>query len=1029
MRFRDLPIKRKVMSVIMLTSVTVVVLSVAAFMVYELLIFRQAIARNLAVTAAITADNSTAALAFRIQRDASETLAALRAEPHIEAAALYDDQGKLFVRYPERLPTNAFPQTPPPTGRRFEGGKLILVRPVAETETEQGTLYIRSDLGALHERMRLYGIIAGAVLCGAIIVAFLLSEALQKRISQPILALAETARTITQRGDYSVRAEKLTADEVGLLTEAFNRMLARIEEQTRALAESEKRKSAMLDSALDCIITMDQEGRIVDFNPAAEKLFGYRKVDVQGKTVAEKIIPERLQSAHSQGLARFKQTGEGPVLGRRLEMPAIRADGVEFPVEMSITPTPMDGGSHFFTCYLRDITDRKQTEERLSFLGAIVETSDDAVVGKDLEGRVLSWNRGAERMFGYTSAEMVGESIMRIVSPDRPEEESRILREVLTGETRHFETVRVRKDGEHIEVALTISPIRNARGEIIGISSIARDITAHNRAVRELHRSEAQFRLIWENVLDGMRLTDEQGNILLVNEAYCRLVEKSRAELEGKTIAAAYDPNREKQILEQHRKRFSERGVAQHSEREITLWNGKKVHLETSNSFLELPNQSAMLVSTFRDISSRKQAEAREAAFAKLARKLSEVTSAGAAARVIAETASDLMGWDACSLDLYSPETDHVTPVINIDTVSGLRLDVAPAYGNQPPSPIVRQVLAHGGQLVLRQEPFQFSPGVVPFGNTSRPSASLMYVPIRLGEKVIGILSIQSYTPRAYREQDLATLQTLADQCSGALERVRAAEEVRKLNAELEQRVLQRTAELSAANREMEAFTYSVAHDLRAPLRHINAFARILHEDYGKALGDEGNQFLENIQSGSRNMSQLVDDLLNLARIGRQELKREPTALKGLVETTVEELKRETTERQIDFRIEPLPVAQCDPGLMKVVFSNLLSNAIKYTRPRPTAKVEIGAQKHNGGTAVFVRDNGVGFDMRYANKLFGVFQRLHRPEDFEGTGVGLATVDRIIRKHGGKVWAEAEVDKGATFYFTLPGLGGQKAGT
>jgi PAS domain S-box-containing protein len=674
-------------------------------------------------------------------------------------------------------------------------------------------------------------------------------------------------------------------------------MSTRIDEQTRALAESEKRKSAVLDSALDCIITMDQDGRIVDFNPAAEKLFGFRKLDVQGKTVAETIIPERLRSAHAQGMARFKQTGDGPVLGRRVEMPAIRADGTEFLVELSITPTRLDDGSYFFTSYLRDITDRKRTEERLSFLGAIVENSDDAVVGKDFEGRVLSWNRGAERMFGYTSTEMIGQSILRIVSPDRPDEESGILREVLTGETRHFETVRVRKDGQRIEVALTISPIKNAGGEIIGISSIARDITA------------------------------------------------------------------------------------------------------------------------------RKQAEAREAAFAKLARSLSEVTSGAAAARVIAETASDLMGWDACSLDLYSPESDLVTPVINIDTLNSQRVDVAPAYGNQPPSAIVRQVLVHGAQLILRQEPFEFSPGVVPFGNTSRPSASLMYVPIRLGEKVVGILSIQSYTPRAYREQDLATLQTLADQCSGALERVRAAEEVRRLNAELEQRVLQRTAELSAANREMEAFTYSVAHDLRAPLRHINAFARILHEDFGKVLGNEGIQFLENIQSGSRNMSELVDDLLNLARIGRQELKREPTLLMGLVKTIVEEIKRETTQRKIDFHIEPLPVVQCDPGLMKVVFSNLLSNAVKYTRPRPTAKVEVGSQKHNGGMAVFVRDNGVGFDMRYANKLFGVFQRLHRPEDFEGTGVGLATVDRIIRKHGGKVWAEAEVDRGATFYFTLPGLG------
>src|SRR5205823_14294063 len=173
------------------------------------------------------------------------------------------------------------------------------------------------------------------------------------------------------------------------------------------------------------------------------------------------------------------------------------------------------------------------------------------------------------------------------------------------------------------------------------------------------------------------------------------------------------------------------------------------------------------------------------------------------------------------------------------------------------------------------------------------------------------------------------------------------AQEVRQLNAELEQRVLQRTAELSAANREMEAFTYSVAHDLRAPLRHINAFARILHDEFGATLPAEGKQFLDNIQNGSRNMSQLVDDLLNLARIGRQELKREPTPLRGLVETALEDLKREIKDRRIEWRIEPLPVAQCDPGLMKVVFANLLSNAAKYTRPRAVARVEVGSRKRN----------------------------------------------------------------------------------
>ncbi len=254
-------------------------------------------------------------------------------------------------------------------------------------------------------------------------------------------------------------------------------------------------------------------------------------------------------------------------------------------------------------------------------------------------------------------------------------------------------------------------------------------------------------------------------------------------------------------------------------------------------------------------------------------------------------------------------------------------------------------------------------------------------------------------------------------------ERLRAEQQIRQMNVELEQRVQDRTAALTAANKELEAFTYSVAHDLRAPLRHIDAFTRILKEDFNNVLPAEAQHYLENISHGSRNMSRLVDDLLNLARVGRQEIKRLPTPLGGLVEEVLAGLKDETEGRVIEWRVAPLPTIECDPGLMKQVFANLLSNAVKYTRPRPVAVIEVGEAPMNGAAALFVRDNGVGFNMKYVDKLFGVFSRLHRAEDFEGTGVGLATVQRIIRKHGGNIWAEGAVDEGAVFYFTLGGLG------
>jgi signal transduction histidine kinase len=236
---------------------------------------------------------------------------------------------------------------------------------------------------------------------------------------------------------------------------------------------------------------------------------------------------------------------------------------------------------------------------------------------------------------------------------------------------------------------------------------------------------------------------------------------------------------------------------------------------------------------------------------------------------------------------------------------------------------------------------------------------------------------------------------------------------------ELELRVAQRTAELEGANKELEAFTYSVAHDLRAPLRHIQGFSDALIEVCGSQLDGEAAGYLRQIVASTQRMGRLVDDLLSLAHVGRQEVRLQVTGLNSLVREVLQDLKPEIEDRNIRWQLGDLPFVECDPGLMKQVFYNLLANAAKYTGPRNPAIIDTGTMSVEGVPVIFVRDNGVGFNMKYAGKLFGVFQRLHRREDFEGTGIGLATVQRIIHKHGGRIWAEAEIDKGATFFFSL----------
>jgi signal transduction histidine kinase len=313
--------------------------------------------------------------------------------------------------------------------------------------------------------------------------------------------------------------------------------------------------------------------------------------------------------------------------------------------------------------------------------------------------------------------------------------------------------------------------------------------------------------------------------------------------------------------------------------------------------------------------------------------------------------------------------------------------------------------------------------------------ASAMVVPLVARGRTLGAITFASESPaRRYSESDLHFAEELARRAALGIDNARLysdtqraltevqakTDEIQRLNAELEQRVRERTAQLEMMVKELEAFTYSISDDMRGPLRAIDGFSRVLIDEYPDKLDTEGQRLLNIIRSNARGLSELIDGLLAFSRLGRQPLDQTDINMEEVAKSTFDEVQEANKERRVLIELQALPKAFGDRNMIRQVLYNLISNAFKFTRPKRNASIEIGFQEGGNQNTYYVRDNGVGFDMQYSAKLFGVFQRLHPVADFEGAGVGLALVQRIVLRHGGRVWAEGKVGQGATFYFSLP---------
>ena len=868
----------------------------------------------------------------------------------------------------------------------------------------------------------LAGVIKALTAVVSLITAAALIPLLPKALALPSPAhLREANRELEVHIAQRARSEEalqisLAASERALAELAQQKFtLAERQAAEQALRESQSQLHSILQSAMDAIITTDEQERILVFNSAAEKMFRCSATEALGQPIAH-FIPQRFHAAHSGHIKKFGENGAtARAMGALGSQWGLRADGEEFQIEASISYVK-SAGKHLFTVILRDISERVQAEEVREHLAAVVDSSDDAIIGKDLNGIITAWNRGAEKIFGFSAAEVMGKPMLMIFPPDRVNEESDILARIARGESvEHFETVRVRKDGAKIDVSVTISPIRDGSGAIVGASKIAHDITLRKQAEEAVQKSLAASEKARKELVDqrfaldqhaDVAITDIDGRITYVNQKFCAISKYAREELIGQNHRILNSGRHSKEFFQQMFNTISG-GRVWHGEIRNRAKDGSIYWVDaTIVPFVGDDGKPRQYLAIRADITERKRAEEQ---LAKQTEELSRQAQELVRSRQALEAQTRILQLvlDSMGEGLIAADQEGRFLIWNESAKKLLGRGTAD--------------LPHD-QWSPRYEAF------LPDGITPHPTDRLPLVRALNGESVEMELMIKhperqsriflEFTGRPMKDAQ-------GNPCGGVVafrditERKAQEQEIRKLNDELEQRVIERTAQLEAANHELEAFTYSVSHDLRAPLRHIAGFSAILLEEFNSQLTPPGQKYLHRIQEGAQRMGQLVDEMLNLARIGRQALELKRTNLNVIVNEVISILRPDANGRPIEWRIATLPTVHCDPILIKQVFQNLLSNALKYSRNRANPIIEVGEIKEKGKSVIFVRDNGVGFSMKYADKLFGVFQRLHRPEEFEGTGVGLATVQRILQKHGGRAWAEAQLHKGATFYFTL----------
>jgi PAS domain S-box-containing protein len=743
-------------------------------------------------------------------------------------------------------------------------------------------------------------------------------------------------------------------------------------------------RETILENSIVGIVFLDQRGRMVWTNRAAEQMFGIDRSRIAGKTIESFYLSREDYLATGAAVAREVLAGRTYEAELRMR----RSDGTEFWVQLSgkaVSPGELLQGTVWV---LVDITERKRAEEQLreseARFRSLTELSSDWYWEQDENFRFIHTSLGVLERSGMTRDERIGKTRWEVPSVGMSAEQWAAHRADLEAHRpfRDFEVARIGSGGQMVYITTSGVPVFDAQGRFKGYRGVGRDINARKHA--ELALAEAKLRL--EIALEGSSVSaweiDTRTGEVQLSASWAVLLGTppgpTRTTVdELRKLIHADDVKRARTAVVQCVKGAAEGYSIEHR---VRTRNGAWKWILSRGRVLErdAKGRAIRVSGTNTDITERVERERELQQSHSLQSATLEATADGILVvdlqgRIASFNRNFAQMWHMPQ-EILVARDDHRAQQHAID-----QLRFPEAFLAR-----VREVYARPEATSLDTLYFKDSRVVERYSS-----------PQMLGGEVVG---------RVWSFRDV----TVRSQAEAALGR---------MNDELDRRVTERTAQLEASVKELEAFSYSVSHDLRAPLRAIDGYSQILIEEARGTLAPDARLCLDKISRNARRMAELIDRLLAFARYSRAPLERRAIDMAALVQSVIDEQPREA--REIEFSVAPLKDCLADAQLLRHVFGNLVSNAVKYTRPREVARIEVGAFERDAATVYFVRDNGVGFDMRYVHKLFGVFQRLHSEKDFEGTGAGLAIVQRIVTRHGGRIWAEGEVGKGASFYFTL----------